>query len=279
MNILDNIIAHKKRELLLRKSRNPIKELEKTALFGRQTLSMKKALLNRDLTGIIAEFKRKSPSKGMINPYADVACITGAYALHGAAGLSVLTDSAFFGGDSADLIQARVNQVPILRKDFIVDEYQIVEARAMGADTILLIAACLSVAETGRLAAFARSLDLEVLLEVHDREELGHIGDDISLVGVNNRDLKTFQVELSRSIELKQYLPKEMVTISESGIQEVSTIRRLREAGFDGFLIGESFMKEPDPAIAFARFVNDLKNEIHAGESLRHDATRPGQKA
>ena len=216
-------------------------------------------MLDETKTGIIAEFKRKSPSKGIINDKAGVEEVTKAYTSFGASCLSVLTDEHFFGGSTQDLISARVNQVPILRKDFIIDEYQVVEARAMGADVILLIAACLSPARVKALAVFAKALELEVLLEIHNEEELQHICDETGIVGVNNRDLKTFTVDINRSVELSKKIPADKIKIAESGIHDVETIDIFKKAGFKGFLIGENFMKQPDPMIAFADFVNQLK--------------------
>jgi indole-3-glycerol phosphate synthase len=259
MNILDKIIEHKRIEVEQNKRDRPAAVLEKSVLFQRQPLSLKKFLTDPARTGIIAEFKRRSPSKGLINGQADVVKVTSAYAAGGAACLSVLTDGHFFGGSGADLEKARVNEIPILRKDFMIDPYQVTEARAMGADVILLIAACLSPAETKSLAVFARSLGLEVLLEIHNEEELGHICEETEIIGVNNRDLKTFTVDTDRSIQLSKKIPAGKLMISESGISKVDTILHLRKSGFRGFLIGESFMKEEDPAAAFERFVRELK--------------------
>ncbi len=262
MNILDKIVAHKKLEVQQRKALLPVKDLEKKALFARRPLSLRQFLTDPAKTGIIAEFKRQSPSRGVINGTADVTAVTKAYAANGASCLSVLTDEKFFGGSSEDLEKARVNPIPVLRKDFMIDEYQVVEARAMGADTILLIAACLQPEEVRSLAAFAKSLELEVLLEIHNEEELGHICEETELVGINNRDLKTFTVDIQRSIELSEKIPSGRITISESGISEVETIVRLRNFGFRGFLIGENFMKEKDPALAFEKFAGKLKSAV-----------------
>lgn len=258
MNILDAIIAHKRTEVAARKAGTPASALEKEEGFNRKVLSLKEFLLDDARTGIIAEFKRKSPSKGLINGTADVVEVTSAYAKH-ASGLSVLTDENFFGGSTADLIAARVNQVPILRKDFIVDEYQILEARAMGADVILLIAACLTSEEVKRLATFATQLGLEVLLELHNEEELAHICDETVLVGINNRNLKTFKVDIERSLAMAQRIPDNRIKIAESGISAVENILLFRNNGFRGFLIGENFMKAADPARAFEDFVQELK--------------------
>ncbi|WP_276484419.1 indole-3-glycerol phosphate synthase TrpC [Paraflavitalea pollutisoli] len=258
MNILDKIIAYKRTEVVERKAKTSVAELEKSAAFTRPVLSLQQSLLDDTKTGIIAEFKRKSPSKGIINDKADVVAVTSAYTRFGASGLSVLTDTESFGGSTEDVLAARVNQIPILRKEFIVDEYQIVEARAMGADAILLIAACLTPADVKRLATFAQSLQLEVLLELHDEEELEHICDETVLVGINNRNLKTFAVDIQRSLAMAARIPASKVKIAESGISSVANIRLFRDNGFRGFLIGENFMKEADPARAFEQFVQAL---------------------
>jgi indole-3-glycerol phosphate synthase len=259
MNILDRIVEYKRVEVAERKLATPVTALNRMAGFEREPLSLQAFLTDAAKTGIIAEFKRRSPSKGVINDRSSVEEVTGGYAAAGASCLSVLTDGPSFGGSSEDLMAARVNKIPILRKEFIVDEYQIVEARAIGADVILLIAACLSPQEVCRLAKFARSLGLEVLLEIHGEDELGHICGATPIVGVNNRDLKTFTVDIERSIRLIDRIPKNKLLVAESGIDKVETIWRMKDAGFHGFLIGERFMKERNPAIAFASFVEQLK--------------------
>jgi len=261
MNILDKIIAHKREELVIRKMMVSEKELVKSTYFDRACLSLCKNLLQENATGIIAEFKRKSPSKGFINQFADVVTITNAYTKFGASGISVLTDHEFFGGNTEDIIKARQNEIPILRKDFIIDPYQIINSKAMGADVILLIAACLSPAEVKSLASLAKQVGLEILLELHDDDELAHICDEIDMVGINNRNLKTFEVDINRSLKLAEQIPSEKVKIAESGITNVETIKLFKEAGFKGFLIGENFMKEKDTAGAFQKFVEQLKAE------------------
>jgi len=262
MNILDTIIEHKKAEVAVAKQQQPESLLKQLPGFSRQTFSLKQFLLNESKTGIIAEFKRQSPSKGMINGTADVVEVTRAYTENGASCLSVLTDERFFGGSNEDVQKARVNEIPILRKEFIIDEYQVLEAKAIGADVILLIAACLSPERVKVLAAYAKTLALEVLLEIHNEEELQHICDDTEIVGVNNRDLKTFTVDINRSIELSKKIPANKIKIAESGIHDVETICIFKNAGFKGFLIGENFMKQPDPTIAFAAFVKQLKAKV-----------------
>jgi indole-3-glycerol phosphate synthase len=259
MNILEKIVAYKRIEVEEKKLNAPVKRLEKTEFFDRPVFSLSKSLTNEGSTGIIAEFKRQSPSRGVINGNADVVQVTNAYAANGAAALSVLTDNKFFGGSNSDLEKSRTNNIPVLRKDFIIDEYQIIEAKSIGADVILLIAACLTPLQVKQLSAFAKSLDLEVLLEIHNGEELAHICDECDVVGVNNRDLKYFTVDINRSLELSEKIPVDKVKISESGITDTDTIHTLRSAGFKGFLIGENFMREQDPAVAFTSFVKRLK--------------------
>lgn len=262
MNILDTIIARKRLEVEERKSACPIKKLEQSPAFDRKPLSLTNFLLNDQLTGIIAEFKRRSPSKGVINATADVAAVTSAYARNGAAALSVLTDEHFFGGSTSDLEAARINQIPILRKDFIIDEYQLTEARSMGADVILLIAACLSPERTQQLAKAANDLGLEVLLELHDEDELQHVGEFTPIVGINNRNLKTFTVDTGRSLALAGKLPASTIKVAESGIDDIEQIRIFRDHGFRGFLVGEHFMRSPDPGEAFRQFVSSMKKAL-----------------
>ena len=259
MNILEEIIDYKRLEVEKRKIVTPVSLLELDGSFSRKKISLRSALMERTNTGIIAEFKRKSPSKGMINENAEVVDTTSAYVKHGASALSVLTDEYFFGGSTDDLLKARVNTIPILRKDFIIDEYQVFETKAMGADIILLIAACLSVTEVKKLARLAQSIGLEVLLEIHNEEELQHICEEIDLVGINNRDLKTFEVDINRSLQLSKQIPADKVIIAESGIDDTATIKMFKAAGFKGFLMGEKFMKADDPGIAFEQFVQQLK--------------------
>ncbi|MBL7703243.1 MAG: indole-3-glycerol phosphate synthase TrpC [Ferruginibacter sp.] len=259
MNILDKIVEHKKGEVAQCKAIIPAEHLMQQPNFIRPAFSLKQFLLDETKTGIIAEFKRQSPSKGVINDKADVTEVAKAYTANGASCLSVLTDSNFFGGSANDLHKARVNEIPILRKDFIIDEYQLVEARAIGADVILLIAACLTPDRVQELAFFAKRLQLEVLLEIHNENELQHICDETDIVGVNNRDLKTFTVDINRSIELSEKIPADKIKVAESGIDGIEAIKKFKDAGFKGFLIGEKFMKEPDPGIAFKQFVQQLK--------------------
>jgi len=259
MNILDKIVAQKQIEVAARKLQTPVAVLEQMKYFSAETLSLYSFLLDPTKTGIIAEYKRKSPSKGVINDQATVEEVTMAYAKYGASGISVLTDTEFFGGSLTDLLAATINELPLLRKDFMIDEYQLIEAKAHGAELILLIAACLTPSKVKSMAATAKSLGLEVLLEIHNEQELEHICDSIDLVGVNNRNLKTFEVSINTSLALIKQIPTNKLAIAESGISNVDTIVTLRQAGFKGFLIGENFMKQASPSIAFADFVHQLK--------------------
>jgi indole-3-glycerol phosphate synthase len=263
MNILEEIIEYKKEEVKSRKAIVKTADLEKRELFSRTVLPLKDFLLDRSRTGIIAEFKRRSPSKGVINPDVDVLEVTKGYTEHGASCLSVLTDEHFFGGSDEDLIKARINKIPILRKDFVINEYQLIEAKSIGADVILLIAACLTVAEVKRLASFAKNLGLEVLLELHAEEELEHICDETDVIGINNRNLKTFDVDIERSLRMAERIPFPKFKIAESGIGSVDDILLFKQHGFQGFLIGENFMKATNPTIAFAEFVKQLKAKAH----------------
>ncbi|MEI7471661.1 MAG: indole-3-glycerol phosphate synthase TrpC [Chitinophagaceae bacterium] len=261
MNILDTIIAHKHKELAARKALLSFAALEKQAVEIKSNYSLKEFLLNTEKSGIIAEFKRKSPSLGIINDQVNIKEVTAAYTAHGASALSVLTDAQFFGGSDADLENARTNAIPILRKDFIIDEYQIAEAKKIGANVVLLIAACLSPARVSSLAEYACSLGLEVLLELHNEEELMHICDATTIVGINNRDLKTFKVDIERSLLMATKIPVEKIKVAESGINSIENIRLFKEHGFKGFLVGEHFMKTTNPGAAFKNFVISLNNQ------------------
>jgi indole-3-glycerol phosphate synthase len=257
-SILDKIVAGKRKEVAERRSSLPAALLERQHHFDRKCLSLKDSLL-KSPSGIIAEFKRKSPSKGWIHQHADVHAVVSAYSSNGASGISILTDFPFFGGTPEDLIRTRsLISCPVLRKDFIIDEYQLFEAKSFGADAVLLIAAVLTPGECRKLARRARELGMEVLLEIHNREEAGHIADDVDIAGINNRDLKTFNVSVDTSLALAEHIPKGFVKISESGISGVAAVRLLREAGFNGFLMGENFMKESDPAAALKNFIDCL---------------------
>lgn len=259
MNILDTIVAKKKIEVANNKLNKNTSALEKEILFKKGAKSFKDFLLRKDKTGIIAEFKTKSPSKGIINDVSSVEEVTADYAKYGASAISVLTDEEFFGGNINHLLKATVVDIPVLRKDFIVDEYQLIESKAYGADVILLIAACLSKKEVKNLATIAKNIGLNVLLEIHNEAELEHICDEVDVTGINNRDLKTFKVDLNHSIELCKKIPADMIKISESGIDDIKTILYLKRNGFSGFLMGEKFMKESNPGNAFRDFVRTIK--------------------
>jgi len=260
MNILDQIIASKKKEIALKKRVVSVAQLENSDLFNKKTISLSKSIINSPF-GIIAEHKRRSPSKATINNSFSVEEVVKGYENAGASGISVLTDMHYFGGSLEDLLLAQASvQIPLLRKEFIVDEYQLLEAKAFGADAILLIAAVLTKEEIKQLSEFAQSLALEVLLEVHNQEELEKsIMPSLDLIGVNNRNLKIFEVSLQNSIDLVNHIPNDFVKISESGITTTNDINLLRSHGFHGFLIGESFMKTDNPGKSLEQFINQLK--------------------
>lgn len=261
MNILDQILSNTQEEVASRKSLYPVKLLEKSIYFEAQPVSMKRYLRREDKVGIIAEIKRKSPSKGVINPAVSIEKTSIGYMQAGASGLSILTDTKYFGGKSEDLTIARsFNFCPILRKDFIIDEYQIIEAKSIGADVILLIAAALDPADIKKLAGFARSLGMEILLEVHDEEELARSANEyVDLLGVNNRNLKTFETDIELSRVLADKIPGEFLKVSESGLSDASSVVELMKYGYEGFLIGERFMKKGSPEIACREFIQEIK--------------------
>ncbi len=261
MNILNKIIATKKIEVANQKKVVSISQLEKYSLFDRECNSLKSNLLQEKSSGIIAEFKQKSPSKGEINFRVKVEEVTKGYVDAGVAGLSVLTDFEYFGGNLVNLIRARETNpnIPILRKDFMIDTYQIIEAKAFGADVILLIAACIEKEQAKVLAEKAKSLGMDVLMEIHNEEELELVNDFVDIVGVNNRNLKTFEVNVETSVNLAKKIPGQFVKISESGLANAETIHYLRENGFKGFLIGEIFMKTDNPGEACKQLVLKLK--------------------
>nr|WP_320023280.1 indole-3-glycerol phosphate synthase TrpC [uncultured Draconibacterium sp.] len=260
MNILDKIIATKKEEVAAQKKVVSIEQLEKYPGFARKCNSLKKNLQKDGASGIIAEFKQKSPSKGEINFSAKVEEVTKAYNAAGASCLSILTDFEYFGGTLANLTKAREANpdIPILRKDFMIDTYQIVEAKVFGADVILLIAACLSKEKALELAKKAKELGLDVLMEIHNAEELEIVNDYVDVVGVNNRNLKTFEVSVETSVELSKLIPSKFVKISESGLAGAAEIKYLKANGFKGFLIGETFMKTDDPGAACKKLIEEL---------------------
>lgn len=261
MTILDTIIEKKKKEVKEAKAKVLLTELEAYPLFSRTCYKLQDFVLDLQKSGIIAEYKRASPSKGLINGEVRVRDVVLGYQEAGASAVSVLTDGDFFKGSLEDLSEARaVLSIPLLRKEFVIDSYQIAEAKAYGADVILLIAACLTSDEIETLSVYAKSLGLNVLLEVHNEQELNRsIFDSIDAIGVNNRNLKDFAVSLDHSYELVNKIPDRFVKVSESGISDPITIQELKKAGFQAFLIGENFMRTEDPAKAIKEFVEELE--------------------
>jgi len=260
MNILDKIVADKRKEIALKKGLIPISQLEQSVLFERQTFSLADALRNSN-TGIIAEHKRRSPSKSVINQSLNVQDVAKGYEDAGVCGMSVLTDGKYFGGSLDDLLIARAScNIPLLRKEFIIDEYQLLEAKAHGADVILLIAAILTKEEIKQFSKFAKSLYLNVLLEVHNEAELQKsIMPSLDMLGVNNRNLKTFEVSLETSKQLSELIPNDFVKVSESGISSTEAIKELKPYGYKGFLIGENFMKTDNAGESAKKFIGKLK--------------------
>ena len=262
MDILTKIITDKRIEVNLRKQLVPTKQLEQSILFERKSISLAQRL-KTSTSGIIAEHKRRSPSKQVINQDLNIFDVAKGYENAGVCGMSVLTDGKYFGGSLDDLLTARAScDLPLLRKEFIIDSYQILEAKAYGADVILLIAAILSRNEIKQFSEFAKSLDLDVLLEVHNEEELHKsIMTSIDMLGVNNRNLKTFGVSLETSKQLSELIPKDFIKVSESGISSVNAIKSLKEYGFKGFLIGENFMKTNNAGESAKIFIEQLNDQ------------------
>ncbi len=266
MHILDKIVVYKKQEVLDLKANNSYKKFERRPAFHTTGPSMKQSILAQDSGGIIAEFKKKSPSKQDINLSAEVIDVVSAYEIAGASGISVLTDGHFFGGHSQDLIQAAsTTKLPVLRKDFIIDEFQIVESKSLGASIILLIARILTQEEMKSYTKLAHNLGMEVLVEIHNLKELDKCPVDMDIIGINNRDLDSFVVDYQRSIALMNQLPEDLCRISESGIHNTEVMIELRKAGFDGFLIGELFMRESLPGIACQRLIAEYKAKLQLG--------------
>ncbi len=261
MNILNKIINYKKKEVAEKAQLYPIPLLEKSLFFETPCLSLRHYLTEKNKLGIIAEIKRKAPSSGTLQSRVDIQKTSIGYMQAGAAALSILTDKHFFGGGRKDLMTARkFNFCPILRKDFILEEYQVVETKSFGADVCLLIADALTPEKCQSLAALAQDLGLEVLLEVRTKEQVNnYLNDHIDLVGINNRDLNDFSVEIHRSLEVGASVPPGMIKVSESGITEAAQIQQLKAAGFHGFLIGSHFMKQLDPVLACRNLVDELE--------------------
>ncbi|SFJ49461.1 indole-3-glycerol phosphate synthase TrpC [Olleya namhaensis] len=261
MDILTKIVNDKRIEVNLRKQLIPIKQLEHSILFERETVSLAKKLKESN-TGIIAEHKRRSPSKQVINHDLNVFDVAKGYEDAGVCGMSVLTDGKYFGGSLDDLLTARAScNLPLLRKEFIIDPYQIIEAKAYGADVILLIAAILTREEIKTYSELAKSLNLDVLLEVHNQDELHKsIMPSLDMLGVNNRNLKTFDVSLDTSKQLSDLIPDDFVKVSESGISNIEAIKTLQPFGYKGFLIGENFMKTDNAGLSAKQFIKTLNN-------------------
>jgi len=263
MTILEKIIENKKKELILLKKLTSVSDLENSIFFNRKVISLSENLLDKGKTGIVAEFKRKSPTRGIINSSSQVEEVTTGYFTEGASGISILTDAQFFGGSKADILKVRETSFfPVLRKDFIIDEFQVIESKSIGADVILLIAAILTEKEVVKFSALARSLGMEVLLEIHDPSELEKVNRHINIIGVNNRNLKTFEVNTEISERLIKEIPDGFLKISESGITSGKIIEKLRVSGYNGFLIGGKFMSSADPVKAFSEFVKGYKLKL-----------------
>lgn len=259
MNILDKIVAHKKIEVEKAQQHASIQQLENKILFQRHTVSLTHNLLKENSTGIISEFKRKSPSKGIINNKSEAIDVVKEYENAGVSGSSVLTDELFFGGTIQDFISVReCVSIPLLRKDFMIDEYQFIEAKSIGADVVLLIASILTPAQVKVFTNLAKSLQLEVLLELHDETELNHVYHKVDMVGINNRNLKTFEVDIEQSIRMADKLGNGFVKVAESGISTIETLKHFKQNGFQGFLIGENFMKTANPGRACRDFISQL---------------------
>lgn len=258
-DILSEIIAHKKIEVENQKKLLSINEIEKRINRNSfESLSLKAALLESS-HGIIAEFKRKSPSKLWINQQADASIIPFEYQTNGAAALSILTDEIYFGGTMIDLQKVvSLTSIPVLRKEFIVDEYQIYESKMYGTHAILLIAAALTPKQCKQFTQTALSIGLEVLLELHDEKEIEYVSPSNKIIGINNRNLGSFETNVEKSFKMIDKLPKEAVLISESGISDPRTVYELRQAGYKGFLIGENFMKTDHPGKSLKQFIRGI---------------------
>ncbi len=259
MNILEQIVIQKRIEVKASKAAIPIKELEHADFFTRTTISLDHRIIEIG-TGIIAEFKRRSPSKGILNDRADPVEVVKGYEAASVAGSSVLTDEEFFGGSKQDLIRVRSEvNIPLLRKDFMIDEYQFIEARSIGADVVLLIASILTKNEVKQFTDLAQNLGMEVLLELHGEEELDHVYHKVNMVGINNRNLKTFEVDMERSVNMAQQLKSDFTLVAESGISSPENVLEFKKYGFEGFLIGETFMKTNNPGNVCREFIQQLK--------------------
>ncbi len=263
MNILERIVSIKQKEVSNKKIIHPIKKLEKSFLFKRKTFSLIKNIRSSH-TGIIAEFKCKSPSKGVINNTALIEKVVKDYESAGVSGISILTDQHFFSGKNENLKKSRsIVSIPILRKDFIIDEYQIIESKSIGADVILLIAGILSKNQISNFSKLSKSIDLEVIIEIHNEFEIDKITDNLDIVGINNRNLQTFIVDYNRCLSLSSKISNSYVKIAESGINDINHILKLKKQGFKGFLIGEYFMKKKDPGKICKYFIESLSKKLN----------------
>jgi len=265
MNALEKIVLEKKKQVQDDKLVFPLELLERSACFKRECMSLKASLLRKDKSGIIAEIKKHSPALGEINPGVNVEKLSIGYEQAGASAISVLTDKKFFGGSNADLTTAREHNFgPILRKEFVVDEYQVIEAKSIGADAILLIASILSKEQIVQFTDKAHQLGMEVLLELHAVQELEKVYVGVDVIGVNNRNLETMKIDIATSRSMAKLVPDGFIKISESGIRDAKTVIELKKLGYNGFLIGSNFMKHPEPEKACAEFIqqiNKLKEE------------------
>lgn len=262
MNILEKIVLEKRKQVEEDKLLVPVELLERSIYFNRKCASLKAYILHEDKSGIITEIKKKSPALGAINPEVNVENLAAAYTLAGASALSVLTDSKFFGGCNADLIAARENtSIPILRKDFVIVEYQVIEAKSIGADVILLIAAILTTEEIERFTNLAHKLGMEVLFEVHSEREWAKVYQNVDVIGVNNRNLETMQIDIATSKIMSKLIPAGFIKISESGIEDPEIVVELKQYGYDGFLIGSHFMKHAEPGKACTEFIQQINRQ------------------
>jgi indole-3-glycerol phosphate synthase len=263
MKILDNIISDKKIEIETLSKIVSISDLEKQKDFTKQCKSLKESI-KKSKSGIICEFKRKSPSNEKINYKSNISEVINGYEKAGAVGVSILTNKKYFDGSISDINEVKNNvDIPVLRKEFIISEYQIIESKSIGADAILLIASILDKEEIKNYSSLAKSLGLEVLLEIHSIDELNKISNtDIDIIGVNNRNLDTLDIDIENSIEIFEDIPSEFIKISESGISKVDSIIKLIKVGYDGFLIGENFMKTEKPEESAYDFIKKVENEI-----------------
>ncbi|QIK16773.1 indole-3-glycerol phosphate synthase TrpC [Blattabacterium sp. DPU] len=261
MNLLEKIVSIKKKEVYQNKITHPIKKLENSILFKRKTFSLVKNI-TKSHTGIIAEFKCKSPSKGIINNTVSVEKVVKDYELAGVSGISILTDQYFFSGEKKNIKKSRsIVSLPILRKDFIIDEYQIIESKSIGADVILLIAGILSKNQITKFSKLAKNIGLEIIIEIHNEFEINKITDNLDIVGINNRDLQTFVVDYNNCLRLSSKISNNYIKIAESGINNVNHIFQLKKKGFKGFLIGEHFMRKKNPGKICKDFIKSLSKK------------------